>query len=210
MNVEFDGESKLIRVIKVPVAGVITIDIQTDIYSAWKDWVLLSDNSKFLPALRTVGGDPTTGEKSIAPYYFLTNGWKIAPYEADHMLVLQGNLFVDSPETYGASLIVPTVGDFTILANIITTSDATQIAIGSGVTEQDKEDIAEQVWLHTTGAEISERVDLVRKIQENNYKVTGNQLVIYEDDGETPLVTFNLKNKAGQPTETDVYERSKV
>ena len=124
--------------------------------------------------------------------------------------------------------------------------------IGSGVTEQDKLDIADEVWIHTTGAQVISDLDnpdqykadisalalessiqaiqaeldnpdqyqadlteltiliqTVEKMLTNRMKITEstNTLTIYNDDGITPFKTFNLKNKAGESSSTNVYER---
>jgi len=144
-KVVFDGDSLLVKVNE----GVTTLDIQTDLYSDWKEWFQTGTNSKFLPALRTIGGDPTIEQKVVAPYFFLMNGWKIKPYSWNHTLNLIGNLFVDNPETYGANVVVPPDGYFTVLVNMSTTSDASKLMVGSGVTQQDKEDIADLVEAQT-------------------------------------------------------------
>src|SRR4030067_1887662 len=136
-KVTFDGPNKLIIVDN----GITELDVQIDLYSDWKEWMSLSDNNKFLYAMRSTGGDPTTGIKYVAPYFFLCNGWKIRPYEGDHTLLLTGNLFVDEPEMWGGNALVHTVGDFQVLANISTTSDATIIERNGGnggITEEDK------------------------------------------------------------------------
>jgi len=233
LDVEFDGPLSLIRVFKIPVGGVIVLDIQTDIYSTWKTWMQESDNSKYLPALRTIGGDPTTGEKYVAPYFFLTKGWKIQPYEGDHQLNLIGNLFVDEPETYGSNIAIPTEVGYTVLINMSTTSDAIQLAVGGGILESDKQDIADLVE-EQTGTPIKNKVnslptdpasestvldiqgavetvrddaELLRKIETGRWKIINNQLIIYDTDGVTPLKIFNLKNKEGQPNEENVYDR---
>lgn len=129
MKVEFQGTNKLI----VVNTGITELDVQVDLYSDWKEWSKENDNTKFLPAIRTIGGDPTTGVKSVAPYFFLINGWKIRPQEADHTLTLNGNLFVDEPETYGYNIIVSTEGDYNVLVNLSTTSDAIVVSAGSGL-----------------------------------------------------------------------------
>ena len=48
---------------------------------------------------------------------------------------------------------------------------------------------------------------LVRKILTNRWKIEANQLIIYDDDGATPLIRFDLYDKEGLPTEVNVYER---
>lgn len=139
-KVTFDGTNKLIIVNN----EITELDVQVDLYSDWKEWMKEGDNSKFISTMRTVGGDPTTGIKSVSPYFFLTNGWKIRPYEGNHTLNITGNLFVDEPETYGNNIIVNTLGYYNVLVNMTTTSDAITISSG-GITEQDKEDIVEAV-----------------------------------------------------------------
>ena len=53
-KVVFDGENRLIIV----NPGAPLVSVKTDIYSSWKEWAKLRDNAKFLPAIRTTGGDP--------------------------------------------------------------------------------------------------------------------------------------------------------
>ena len=182
MNVEFDGVNLLIKVNQ----GVTTLDIQTDIYSDWKEWFQEGDNSKFLPALRTIGGDPTVQEKVVAPYFFLMNGWKIKPASWTHTLNLVGNLFVDDPETYGSNIVVPPDGPYTVLINMSTTSDASKIISGSGVTQQDKIDIADLVE-EKSGSEIKNQLTDVQSQTMNielhhigRVKMEGDYLYIYD------------------------------
>jgi len=93
-KVTFDGPNRLILINE----GVTSIDIKTDIYSAWKEWVLLlglvehQDNPAYLEAISAIGGDPTpTGE--IGTTMFLENDWKIKPYPGSYRLIMNGNLF---------------------------------------------------------------------------------------------------------------------
>ena len=57
MTYSFDGVNKIITPTEAPVGGEISINVQ-EIYSRWIDWFLTSDNSKYLMAMRAVGGDP--------------------------------------------------------------------------------------------------------------------------------------------------------
>jgi len=52
--------------------------------------------------------------------------------------------------------------------------------------------------------------DIIRKVLTNNWEIKDNQLIIYDDDGVTPLLKFNLYDKLGQPTEMNVYKRVRV
>ena len=108
----FDGPN--LRII-LP-AGVDIINVERDIYSAWKQWALLDQNSKFPPAFRTIGGDPLTPGIEAAAYFFMQNqdGWRIRPAEEDATVNFVGNL---APEDSSLALTVPTIGAFTVLLN---------------------------------------------------------------------------------------------
>lgn len=125
-KVTFDGPNKLIIV----DTGITSLDVQIDLYSDWKEWMLVGDNAKYLPALRTVGGDTLVAPQEISPYFFLLNGWRVRPYEGDHMLTVDGNLFVDG----GGNPFVPTVGNYNVLINLQTSVNAVTSFLSSGST----------------------------------------------------------------------------
>lgn len=107
MAYTFDGPNKLI----VLSAGTVSFSVR-DLWSRWVDWHALSDNSKFLLAMRSVGGDDIiAGQTSIPVYTYLTNGWRIRPQEAAHTLaVTDGILLVDG----GGDPFVATLGAFNV------------------------------------------------------------------------------------------------
>lgn len=86
--ITFDGINRKIYV--APSIG--TLNVRQDIYSNWKEWVRLYDNAKYLPALRTIGGDPIGGGETAGDLYFLQNGWKI---EVNHYIEIQGAIYSD-------------------------------------------------------------------------------------------------------------------
>ena len=51
---------------------------------------------------------------------------------------------------------------------------------------------------------------LIRKIEEGRWKIVNNQMVIYDDNGTTPLRTFDLFDANGDPSSTSVFERVPV
>jgi hypothetical protein len=100
-----------------------------EIYSRWKEWVRIGDNAKYLPAFRAIGGDPLGGSLYISLYTFLLNGWRIRPMEANHTLVLEGNIAVDG----GGDPVVPTLGSYKVLVQYTVPERAQAIATsGSG------------------------------------------------------------------------------
>ena len=101
MSVTFDGPNKLI----ICNYGTSALDVKSDIYSTWKIWQLQSDNMKYLQAMNSVGGDPLPGSKALGSTYFLLNGWKIRPYEGNHTLTINGNLYCsDGSSPYVSTL----------------------------------------------------------------------------------------------------------
>lgn len=112
-KVWFDGEQKVIQI----VDGVTSIDVQEDLYSAWKEWVLLYDNAKWDSALRSVGGDPISDTESLGDTYFLTNGWRIRPWVGDYSLDIVGNLYVEGG---GESVVTSPLDISNILTNLKT------------------------------------------------------------------------------------------
>lgn len=91
-KVTFDGVNKLILI----NPGVTSLNVQTDIYSAWKEWLLGHDgltNARYEKALNVIGGEPTVGSEKLDATYFLINGWKIKPYPGSYTLTIAGNIF---------------------------------------------------------------------------------------------------------------------
>ena len=99
-----------------------------EIYSRWKEWVKTSDNAKYLQAFRAIGGDPLGGALYISLYAFLMNGWRIRPMEANHTLVLEGNITVDG----GGDPVVPTLGSYRVLVQYTVPERAQAIDVGGG------------------------------------------------------------------------------
>lgn len=85
----FDGENKLIYV----NPNESDISVKEDVYSGWKEWISVRDNSKYPPAIRTTGGDPIPGTNQFTgDTYFLFNGWR---FYIDHSLNIDGVIFSD-------------------------------------------------------------------------------------------------------------------
>lgn len=70
---------------------------------------IAADNSKFLPAWRTIGGDELTPGVEAGPYFFLQNGdlsdvppqggWRIISTDEDQTINYQGNLVAEESDT---------------------------------------------------------------------------------------------------------------
>lgn len=91
-KVSFNGVTRRITV----NAGVETLSIREDVYSAWVRWIEREDNARFLTAMRFSGGDPIPGGETGVTF-FLSNGWK---FQYDPSLVaVAGVLYSDNYAT---------------------------------------------------------------------------------------------------------------
>lgn len=138
MGYIFDGVNKTIQL----TSGTTELDLK-DLYSRWKEWVQ-AGGSKFLPAFSTVGGEPIDVSRGvyITSYFFLINGWKIRPQEADHRLrVTNGVILTDT----GESPFVSTVGDYNVMIEYSqpVRTETARIETGtSGLTPEESEQLA--------------------------------------------------------------------
>lgn len=217
MSITFDGATKIATL----STGTTTLSVH-DLYSRWKDWVLLSDNSKWAAMFATTGGDTIdSGAGTSVPLYaFLINGWKIKPQEADHTLdVVDGVLLVDG----GGDPFTNTTGDYTVRIKYSQPVQAIAFSTsgGGGYTPAQ---IAAEIFstmlsgFNTIGTaghafnNINVCLDIVQtllKYQANRTRVdqTTKTLTVYDDDDVTPIRVFDLHNFAGAASVTEVAER---
>ena len=58
--------------------------------------------------------------------------------------------------------------------------------------------------------DLANKIEYVRKLFGNRWKIENNELKIYDDDNQTVIRRFKLYDKEGKPTETNVYDRVPV
>jgi hypothetical protein len=136
-HVDYDTDKRIIYVTTAPTDGVLTLDVQVDIYSDIKeDWKTNSTLNKLDFPLRPTGGDTIVGTKIKSPFYFIKNPWRFRPYEANHTLYL-GNayLVVDG----GGEPWLTTLGAYTVNIRDSVPADAFTLA-------SDTQDVADAVW----------------------------------------------------------------
>lgn len=88
---------RIIEITKIPVSGVLTIDVRKEIYSEAKDfWATQTNLFGMRLPLRPVGGDPV-GSAIVGPYVFVNNfeGWRLLPHDSNHEMTLIGNIFAE-------------------------------------------------------------------------------------------------------------------
>lgn len=184
MPITFDSSNKRIILDSASVTAV-------ELYSRWCDWVALGDNSKYLPAFRSVGGDDLGGGISIPPYMFLTNGWRVRPMEANHTLTITGNLFVDG----GGDPIVPTLGSFNVLVKSVVPVQA-QAVNTTGSTGPTAADIATAVRTELT-PELTHAMSLQNGLSGSQATMLLELYKIMGLDPAAPLVVTQNSRTAG-------------
>lgn len=97
-KVTFDSTIKTIIITEAPVFDgtdwVVDLDIKVDVFSDGKeDWLVDPLLGKFKFPVTTAGGDDISDDQKLGSTFFLEYGWKIRPYEADHVLRVNGNIY---------------------------------------------------------------------------------------------------------------------
>lgn len=90
----FDGITRTIT-----LSNGLNVVNTSDLYSRWKDWVLLSDNAKYLKAFNTSGGEPTSAGNRAPSYFFLTNGWRLVTHGDGLQITVDKNLYSDDGQS---------------------------------------------------------------------------------------------------------------
>ena len=113
-----DASFDYVNLIITLPAATSTIDVERDLYSAWKRSQQANDDPETgaYPAFRTTGGDPLTPGIDAGAYFFIRNdlGWRIRPAEEDATVLFTGNL---APEDSAVDILIPTIGDYSVLIN---------------------------------------------------------------------------------------------
>ena len=111
----FDSITRIITLTEAPtlVNGemVVEFDIKIDLYSDGKeDWKASEALRKLRFPVRATGGDDLPGSKALGSTFFLANDWKVKPYEADHVLLVNGNFYSED----GTSPFIQTTGTWNV------------------------------------------------------------------------------------------------
>ena len=157
----------------------------SEIWSRWVDWQATGDNSKYPVAFTQVGGDDLGSGLFIPVYMFLQNGWRVRPMEANHTLIITGNLFVQG----GGVPLVQTLGAFNVSAQYTVPVQAQGISTsgGGGAT-------ADDVWAHASAVDLIAKMAVAHAILRNKTVTdpSTGAMTVYDTDGTTPLYTATL------------------
>lgn len=191
-----DGPSKLF-IFEASDGNSISVQ---NVYSRWKDWVLLGDNSKWPQAFLGVGGediDVLAGTK-IPLYAFLANGWRWRPREATHTLnVTTGVLLVEG----GGDPFVNTLGAFVVRINYQQPVQAITVATGGGGGATPS-DIALAVWAAVVDGSITaqESIRLMNSVLGGRVSGAGTGTERFRDIANTKDRVVSTVDSSGNRT----------
>ena len=208
--------NEIIKVIEIDEApdgnGDIIIDVKVDLYSDGKeDWVAAENLRKFHFPIEAVGGKPLPGEKDLGSSFFLASDWKIRPYDANHRLIINGNLYsVDGSDPF-----IDTNSNFPVrvmqqVSDIVSTIT---VSSGSGLSTEehnqlfalpDEDIIANEVWEEelsahnnqgTFGHELATKADIAASASTSyNTAISGSVIEGSEDSGTFASVQIRDNN----------------
>ena len=141
-KVAFDGRNKIIYVNE----GVTELDVKVDIYSAWKEWTLLSpeypDTINWTQAISAIGGEPLNDTLNVGSTFFLENRWRIQPFASSdpYILTVIGNIYTREA---GGNPFLFAEG---VSVNLTRSNLVDQLVASASITETDYNNIANKVW----------------------------------------------------------------
>lgn len=176
----FNATTREIELTSAPVSGVVELDAIVDLYSdAKEDWLASATLQKLEFPFIVAGGEALPSGNVAPKIAFMRNdlGWRILPYDDDHDLTINGNLF---PALASLPMVTKRAGR-TVLVSLTTTL--------AGVDASAAADLAR-----------------VRKHVTNRNEITGFggtvTQTVYDDDGTTPLESATLTTDGGENVTT--------
>jgi len=163
--------------------GLIPVDVQRDVWSDLEDdWASTLALRRFTFPLVAIGGQTISAGK-LGTTYVLADPWQVAPYEADHEVVFDGNLFTELATT---RLVTPTVGAYTVTAtrNLSTLVEVVESGT-SGLTPTESAMFLD-VWTRIYGGRLFEDDTTGKEKVLTAAGVPYSEADVWSDDGVTP------------------------
>lgn len=191
MALSFDGPNKRITL----SSGTTSLSV-LDLWSRWVDWLLTSDNSKYLFAFEQIGGndiDPGAGT-AIPIFIFLKSGWKVKPQEADHTLnVVDGILLVDG----GGDPFIDTTGDYVVRINYQQPVQAIGFSEGGGTAPSVNEIVTGILGAAIDGIDLKATLKTLLAHAAGEASGGGTNTLKFRDQGDTKDVITAVVDEYG-------------
>ena len=134
-KVTFNELTKTIEIDEAPDGnGDVLINVKVDLYSDGKeDWVANESLRKFQFPISAEGGKPLPGEKDLGSTFFLTPDWKIRPYDVNHRLIIDGNLYASD----GSDPFIDTISNYPVRVMQQVSDLVSTVSSGSGLSQSE-------------------------------------------------------------------------
>ena len=172
MAIIFDPINKLIKITSGTSISAL------EIYNATMDWCDETENMGYTVPIRADGKFWMKEGVYSDSIFRLINGWKIKLYDGTYQFIITGTLL---PEEGESRTVPPDNGNIEIIFEV--SSQGTIVTYGSGVTQQDKEDIADLVEIQT-GAPIKTIASVIENHHVGRVKLEGCYMLIYNKEEE--------------------------
>lgn len=177
-NVRFSGQTKQMWI----EPSVTEIDVKSDLYSGWKNWVnSSSDNMKWEQAFRSVGGDVTAAGQFSPQYFFLMNGWKVVvDGNTNPNVDFALNLYVDGGGDPFTKINGATISNLKSDAAIVATSSAPAALTTEehnqlmGLVNTDRNGIVSDITGSTTQTLLIERTAEILGLVQSNFSMVNH------------------------------------
>ncbi len=188
MGIQIDPYATPIKLIRI-TSPQTEVTIQ-ELVNTIRDWEDSDEGIAFGKIIDATGKDDLGGGVLTGITMTLSSQWRIKFWSGVGLGIVRGGNLVGGCDDQP---IEPTGGDDTVL---VLNSVSGTISEGAWTVAEKESHIADQA--------------LISKIERGRWKIENNQMIFYDEDGETPLLVFNLKDQDGQPTMDRVYERVPV
>lgn len=189
-KVVFDGYTRTIWILQ----GIQDIVVREDLYSTWKEWMLVSDNQKWLHAFLVEGATPISDTRATGITYFLVNDWTIRQQSGGIPTNIDGNLY-----GYYDEAVTPKYPYLPDEGGLISISSTVSNLVDLQIVTQEKPALGmtpEQEWILKLAYEEARRS---RAMQTNTVGITTvndiDTITVYDDDGTTPLYEIRVSGE---------------
>ena len=169
-----------------------------DIYKEVRDLRRLDESLRgFIIPVVASGNVAKGGGKYTARLAIFQDDWRIVPEDVSHTLAVTGEQITDEGTSGAACFDFTPLSYSTKIVVEYAPPDTEIIEMGtSGLTEEESANLA------AMGTNLA----FIKAIESGRWKILNNQMIFY-DANDDELITFDLKDKSGNATNINVYER---
>lgn len=167
-----------------------------EIYNAAMDWHAEQASMDDDPPMRSTGYASLGGGAYTDKIFILQKGWKLKPYSGTYTLTIVGTLIALDDEGNPYDRTVPPDSGTVVWVFQVTSQGIISVQ-GSGVTDEDKEDIANLVETKT-GQPLKEDTSQIKLHHTGRTKLEGDYLCIYNENNQLVAKYRIVKDAEGR------------